>query len=244
MRRGVGLTFGVAAVLATCASLPASAHPPAPVDGLGHPIRGKVHTWFHQAKVPIVRGRVKVRMSPCPSHPAFVGCIFYARPRTLYIRPSAAGPRLILYHELGHIFDLHVLNGRERRRFKRIIGIHRSGWFGGGLPPSEWFADGYAACAVRLRLRRRGARTPYGYSPTRSQHARVCRLIRAAAKPRGRPPTPPRKPPPVVEVKPPPPEESQPGQGEDCTLVDELLTGCTPPPPPPPAPPAPPVTAP
>ena len=76
MRRGVGLSFVVAAVLAACASLAASAHPPAPVDDLGHPIRGKVHTWFHQAKVPIVRGRVKVRISPCPGRPDFVGCVF------------------------------------------------------------------------------------------------------------------------------------------------------------------------
>ncbi len=236
MRRGVGLTFVLAAVLAVCASLSASAHPPAPVDGLGHPIRGKVHAWFHQAKVPIVRGRVRVRMLPCPSRPDFVGCVFNADPRTLYISPSAGGPRLILYHELGHVFDLHVLNRRDRRRFKRIIGIHRSGWFEGELPPAEWFADGYAACAVRLRLRRREAPTPYGYSPTSSQHERVCRLIQAAAEPRGRPPKRPRKPPPVVEVKPPPPEESQPGQGEGCTLFDELLTGCTPPPPAPPLP--------
>jgi hypothetical protein len=234
MRRVAGLTV----VLAACASLPASAHPPAPVDGLGHPIRGKLHAWFHQAKVPMVRGRVKVRMSPCPAHPAFVGCIFNARPRTLFISPSAAGPRLILYHELGHVFDLHVLNGRDRRRFKQIMGIRRGGWFGGGLPPAEWFADGYASCAVRRQLRRRSAPTPYGYLATRRQHARVCRLIRGAAKPRGRPPKWPRKPPPVIEVKPPPPQESQPGPDGDCTLLDELLTGCKPPAPPAPVVPA------
>jgi hypothetical protein len=216
--------------------MPASAHPPAPVDGLGHPIRGKVHAWFHQAKVPIVRGRVKIRRLPCPAHPVFVGCIFSARPRTLYISPNAPRPRLILYHELGHVFDLHVLNGGERRRFKRIVGIRRSGWFGGGLPPAEWFADGYASCALRPSLRRRVAPTPYGYAPTRRQHARVCGLIRAAAQPRGRPPTRPRKPPAVIETKPPPPHESQPGQDGECTLIDELLTGCTPP-----APPVPPV---
>ena len=85
------------------------------------------------------------------------------------------------------------------------MGIHREGWFHGGLPPSEWFADGYAACAVRLRVRRRPHRTLYGYAPTRRQHARVCRLIEAAAEPRGRPQQRPQNPPPVVEVAPPPP---------------------------------------
>jgi hypothetical protein len=235
MRRGVGL----AVVLAACASPAATAHPPAPVDGLGHPIRGKVHTWLHQAKAPLVGGRVKVLHAPCPGHPAFVGCVFDARPRTLFLSPGAHEPRLILYHELGHVFDLRVLNGRERKRFKRIMGIHRSGWFGGGLPPAEWFADGYASCAVRLRIGRLGAPTPYGYSATRRQHSRVCGLIQAAANPRGRPPERPRNPPPVVEVKPPPPEDSQPGAEGECTLVDELITGCKPPAPPPPPVPGP-----
>ena len=42
-------------------------------------------------------------------------------------------------------FDLRVLNERERQRFKRIVGIRRSGWYGRAAP-SEWFADGYATC--------------------------------------------------------------------------------------------------
>jgi hypothetical protein len=33
-----------------------------------------------------------------------------------------------------------VLNGRERRRFKRLARLRRSSWFAGGLPPAEWFA--------------------------------------------------------------------------------------------------------
>jgi hypothetical protein len=213
----VALSAGLTAV-------PAVAHPPAPVDAQGQPMRGEAHTWLHHANVPMVRGRFRIIRSPCPQHPAFVGCVFNLRPRTLFISPVAGEPRLILYHELGHVFDLKVLNARERRRFKRILGIHRSGWFGGGLPPSEWFADGYASCAVRGRLR---TPTPYGFVPSTRQHARVCHLIRAAAKPRGRPPERPRKPPPVLDVKPPPPEESQPAEG-GCNLLDELLTGCTP----------------
>ena len=204
----------------------AQAHPPAPVSEKGRAIRGKVHTWFHQAKVPLFRGRVQIRRRACPGHPRLAGCVFSSRPRTLYLKTRLREPRRLLYHELGHVFDLKVLNRRERGVFKRIVGIGRSGWFRGGLPPAEWFADGYAGCAVRQRLRARGHATPYGYNPTPRQHARVCRLIRTAAAPRGEPPQAPQNPPPVIEVQPPP--ENQPGQGETCNLVDQLIQGCKP----------------
>ena len=114
--------------------------------------------------------------------------------------------RTVLYHELGHTFDLLVLNKRERTKFKRIIGIRRRGWFSGVLPPSEWFADGYKACAIRTRVRRRARATFYGYAPRKRQHARVCGLIRDAAAPKGRRPRRPKNPPKVIEVPPPPPE--------------------------------------
>lgn len=207
---------------------PGPAHPPAPVNELGRPVRGQIHAWMHQAKVPLVRGRVVIRRAFCPMRLVFAGCVFLAQPRVLYLRPVLREPRRILYHELGHTFDLLVLNQRERRRFKQIVGIRRRGWFRGELPPSEWFADGYASCAVRLRLRRTVRPTPYGYSPSSRRHARVCALIRSAAKPRGRPPQPPANPPPVIEVAPPPPEQTQPGQAGECTLFDELTTGCEP----------------
>jgi hypothetical protein len=217
-----------AALAAAVLAGPAVAHPPAPITERGRPIQGKLHRWMHQAKVPLVGGRVQIRRRSCPGHPSFAGCVFSGRPRTLYLRPGLREPRSKLYHELGHVFDLRVLNRRERTIFKRIVGIRRQGWFRGGLPPAEWFADSYASCAVRLRLQRRARPTPYGYSPTRSQHARVCRLIRNAAAPRGRPPQPPKNPPPVVDTKPPPPQERQPDQGQGCSLIDQLLTGCKP----------------
>jgi hypothetical protein len=217
----------------------ALAHPPAPVDGGGRAIAGKLHRWIHQASVPLVRGRLQIRQEACPGHPLFVGCVFTARPRTLYLGPNARAPRLVLYHELGHVFDFRVLNNGERRRFKRILGIRRSGWFGGGLPPAEWFADAYSACATRLGTWRRASSTSYGYTPSRRQHRRACSLIRRAAAPRGKPPRRPSNPPRVIESAPPPPSETRPSGG--CNLVDQLLTGCTPSaaPAPEPGPPAP-----
>ncbi len=191
-----------------------------------------MHAWLHEAKVPLVRGRVQIRREDCPGHPSLVGCVWTLRPRTLYLSRRARELRTVLYHELGHSFDLRVLNRRDRGRFKRIIGIRRHGWFRGALPPSEWFADGYTACAIRTRVRRRAQATFYGYAPTRRQHARVCHLIHDAAAPKGRKPRRPKNPPRVIEVPPPPPEETQPGDGPGCNLVEELLTGCKPPAPP------------
>jgi hypothetical protein len=200
--------------------------------------------------VPLVRGRIVIRRTPCPASPSFAGCVFTSRPRVIYLIPNLVEPRRLLYHELGHTFDLLVLNQRERRRFKRIVGVRRHGWFRGGLPPAEWFADAYASCAVRVRLRRSVRPTPYGYAPTRRRHARVCALIRAAARPRGGRPQRPSNPPAVIEVQAPPPEQTQPGQGSTCTLFDQLTTGCEPtqapedpdpPAPPPPTPPGPPL---
>ena len=89
---------------------PAGAHPPAPVDDLGRPIGGQIHRWMHQAKVPLVRGRIVIRRTACPMGLGFAGCVFPARPRVLYMRPSLHEPRRILYHELGPTFDLLVLN--------------------------------------------------------------------------------------------------------------------------------------
>ncbi len=235
-RRHVSLA-ALAVLAATALAAPGFAHPPAPVDEQGRPIRGQLHTWMHQAKVPLVRGRVVIKRSYCPTRPSLAGCLLTARPRIIYLSPRAFEPRLVLYHELGHTFDLLVLNPRERRQFKRIVGIRRHGWFRGALPPSEWFADGYAACAVRPRVRRAPRRTLYGYSPSRGQHARVCALIRSAVKPRGRRPQQPRNPPRVIEVEPPPPQQTQPGQGGACTLFDQLTTGCKPAPAPAPGPP-------
>jgi hypothetical protein len=243
MCRRHALPAALAVMAAAAMPAPGLAHPPAPVDERGRPVRGQFHAWMHQAKVPLVRGRIVIRRALCPPEPHLAGCVRTARPRILYLNPRLLEPRRILYHELAHTFDLLVLNKRERRRFKQIVGIRRRGWFRGALPPSEWFADGYASCAVRVLRRRAPSPSLYGYSPSLREHTRVCALIRAAARPRGRRPQPPRRPPPVIEVEPPPPEQTQPGQDGACTLFDQLTTGCEPepaPPPPNPVPPPPP----
>ena len=129
------------AVVGMAATPSALAHPPAPVKPNGQPIVGKLHSLLHQAKVPLVRGRLEIRRKGCPGRPVLLGCVWTPAPRRLYLSPRAPDLRTVLYHELGHTFDLRVLNQRERAKFKRIIGIRRRGWFSGALPPAEWFAD-------------------------------------------------------------------------------------------------------
>ena len=88
------------AVAAALVTTPALAHPPTPVDERGRAVAGKLHAWMHQAKVPLVRGRVQIRRQACTGHPSFVGCVFTRRPRTLYLSPRVHKPRAVLYTSL------------------------------------------------------------------------------------------------------------------------------------------------
>ena len=212
----------VAALVAVTAGsvVPAlSAHPPNLVDQHGVQIHGKRHQWLHQSRMPLVRGTVRLISAGCPGQPGFSGCVFARRPGTLYLRSGAQNPKSVVYHELGHSFDLRVLRRGERRMFKRILELDGGGWFSGHGPPSELFAEAYALCS------RFGAKRPpagklgwthsvYGYRPSPEQHRTVCGMIvRAGARaaPRSQPPA---GAPPVVEQKPPQqPWLDQPGGG-------------------------------
>jgi hypothetical protein len=208
-----------------------------------------MHAWLHQAKAPLVDGRVHVLIGGCPGAPLFVGCIFTKRPRVIYLSPAARRPRAVLYHELGHTFDLRVLRPRDRKRFKRLVGIRTRGWFSSSPPAAEWFADAYTLCAERERLRRARPATPYGYRATPRRQRVICSLIRRADNrhKRGgkrRKPRPPGDAPRVAEPHAPPPPRAP---GEDgspsgpyqppldaqpdyvlpgCDLIERLLTGC------------------
>lgn len=210
MRAVLAVTALVAVMLVPLAE----AHPPAPIDKRGKPVYGKRHAWLHQSKMPLMRGRLRLISGACPGRPLFAGCVFTRRPRTLYVRPGARNPKSVLYHELGHTFDLLILRNRDRSAFKRALKL-RGRWFRGAVPPSELFAEAYALCA-RFGTRRPATsrlgwtRSVYGYRPTRAQHRSVCRIIaRAGARSAPRP-QPPANAPPVIEQKPPQPPSQQP----------------------------------
>jgi hypothetical protein len=206
------LLAGAFAVLVAAA--PGISHPPSLVGPKGNEIHGKRHRWLHQSRMPLVGGRVQLIIGGCPGVPRFAGCVFTRRPRRVYLRRDARSPKSVLYHELGHTFDLKLLRHSDRRAFRRILGLGRVGWFAGTTPPSEMFAEAYALCS-RFGLKRPAqsrlgwTHSVYGYRPTRRQHRAVCELIeRAGSKQRQRrrpKPQPPANPPPVIEQKPPGP---------------------------------------
>lgn len=218
-------------VLSLAGVAAAEAHPPAPIDARSNPVHGKFHRWLHQSRAPLFRGRLQIMRGACPGYPEFAGCVRSRRPRRIYLRRGIPRLRGIYYHEVGHVFDLVVLNRRDRRRFKRIIGVRNGGWYRGSPGPSELFADAYAACSLHRRIGRRLSRTAYGYHATPRGHARACALIRAAAAPRGRRPQAPPEVPPVLDQKQPPAPQPPPSsapqpQPKPCSLLEKLLGGC------------------
>lgn len=197
---------------------PATAAPklakPTLVDQRGKRLGGAPARWLRQSKMPLFTGRLRVVLRACPARPQFSGCVYTRRPRRLYVKPSSRNLKAVLYHEMGHSFDLVVMRTRHRRAFKRTMGLRRPGWFAGKVAPSELFAEAYALCARFGSRRPSAARlgytgSIYGYRPTRRQHRVVCRLIVRAGTPprRGRPrpaPSPPPGAPPVTEQVAPP----------------------------------------
>jgi hypothetical protein len=220
----------VTALVAIALALPALALPaaadaretPTLIGPKGNEIRGKWHRWLKQSRMPLVPGRIRLIFGPCPGVPTFSGCVFTRRPRRLYIRRDARSLKAVLYHELGHTFDLVLLRRRDRLVFRRIVHTPKRGWFEGAQPPSEMFAEAYALCA-RFGPKRPAANllgwthSVYGYQPTRRQHAAVCKLVRKAGGERRRQRSPRPQPPPNAPDRierqppqPPPPREEQP----------------------------------
>ena len=211
-----------AAAVALAAAPQAMAFSTTLVAKNGKPIHGKRAKWLRQSRMPIVHGRIRLITSGCPGRPLFSGCVFSRRPRTLYMRRGAVNPKSVIYHEVGHSFDLTLFRHRDRTAFKRALHLKGRGWFSGTGPPAELFAEAYALCS-RFGVKRPPAsklgwtKSVYGYRPTRRQHRVACSLVlRAGAKERqqAKPkPQPAAGAPAVIEQKPPQPQSQQPSGG-------------------------------
>ena len=202
--RRLVLVAAVALLIVAVGAAPAAAHPPKPVSKKGKKLKGPWHRYLHQAKVPVVKGRLKIFLNGCPRRPRLAGCVYTRRKYRLYLRRRLHDRRGVFYHELGHLFDLRVMRRRHRRAFKRIFGLKRGAWFGGRRPPGEQFAEAYSYCARHRRIRRTriSSRARYGYRATPAQHRAVCALIGTAAAKPPRRPDPPKAPPVIVEPAP------------------------------------------
>ena len=190
----------VAVGLAGAAGVPALTRPG------GRPLGDPWQRWADASLMPTVPGRVVVRLRGCPALPRAAGCVYRKRPRTIYLRRGLRGPRAVLLHELGHLFDLQVMNNRDRGRFRRIMHAGRRKWWAGRIPLAEQFAEAYSFCARYRRIVSIGRYASYRYSPSRGQHRSVCGLIVAAARDRA-PAAPAPQAPPVTRADPVPPPQ-------------------------------------
>jgi hypothetical protein len=178
----------------------------------GRPLPGRWQLWADQALVPTVTGRVRVRVRRCPARPSSAGCVYTKRPRVVFVRLGLQDPRGVLLHELGHVYDLLVMNNRDRGTFRRIMGRRSAKWWRGTRPLAEQFAEAYSWCARYARIVSIAKYSSYEYRPTARQHRRICKLVHAAAVDRRAPRRAPA--PPTVtrpHAPPPPPPSEAPG---------------------------------
>ena len=182
----------------------------------GRALHGSWQRWARASLMPTVGGRVTLKLTGCPSLPRAAGCVYRKRPRTIYMKPGLRRPRSVLLHELGHLYDLRVMNNRDRGRFRKILRARKRAWWKGKIPLAEQFAEAYSFCARYSRIIAISRYSTYNYAPSRRQHAKVCALIVAVA--RDRKPAAPAPQAPVVtrpdpQPPPQPPPNSAPGPG-------------------------------
>jgi hypothetical protein len=166
-------------------------------------LKGRWQAWADASLVPTVAGRVTLTLSGCPALPKAAGCVYVDHPRVVYLKNGLVNPRAVLLHELGHVYDLTVLNDSDRADFRKIFHIPASrAWWSGKIPPAEWFAEGYSWCARYKRIVSVRRYAIYHYDPTPTEHSRLCALIKRAA----RDSTPPKAPPapPILDGDPAP----------------------------------------
>jgi hypothetical protein len=172
----------------------------------GRSLGGSWQRWARASLMPTVGGRVTVRFTGCPALPRAAGCVYRQRPRTIYLRAGLRRPRSVLLHEMGHLFDLRVMNNGDRGRFRKIMRAKQRRWWAGRIPLAEQFAEAYSFCARYRKIVSIARYSNYHYRPTRAQHARVCRLIVRAADDK-RPSAPPPQAPVVTRPDPSPPPQ-------------------------------------
>jgi hypothetical protein len=126
MRRGGGELAVAAAFMVLLAPASAQGSPTTLVDRHSRTIHGKVARWIRAARAPLAGGRIQLVRGPCPGAPQLVACVQTWHPRRIYMSRSARPARMVLYHELGHVFDLQVLSRSARRNFRRILHLRRA----------------------------------------------------------------------------------------------------------------------
>ena len=95
--------------------------------------------------MPTVGGRITLSSAAAPRSRARGLRLPQAPAHDLHAR--ACDPRSVLLHELGHLYDLRVMNNSDRGRFRRIMRARKRAWWSGRIPLAEQFAEAYSFCA-------------------------------------------------------------------------------------------------
>lgn len=198
----------VAAAMLALAAVPASGGSQLSISG---PRDGSWQRWARASLMPTVSGRVTLKLTGCPALPRAAGCVYRKRPRTIYMRAGLRRPRSVLLHEMGHLFDLRVMNNRDRGHFRTVMRARKRAWWSGRIPLAEQFAEAYSFCGRYRTIVSIARYSNYHYRPTRKQHAKVCALIVRAADDRHRA-APPPHPPVVTRSDPSPPPQPPPSE--------------------------------
>ena len=113
----------------------------------------------------------------------------------------------MLLHELGHLYDLRVMNNGDRGRFRqhhaRSAGAHGGQ---GEIPLAEQFAEAYSFCARYRRIVSIARYSTYDYRPRGASTRRSARSMLDAAVDR-QPSAPPPQAPAVTRPDPAPPAQ-------------------------------------
>ncbi len=170
MKRLVLVLLALALLLPASASATTIIAPPSPWP---------FQTWADEALVPTPPGSLELVLDDTfcggegiactgPTDPIYFDPTFYAG------KPGAV--RQVFDHELGHHFDYDVMEDWARARFEWLVGETRP-WTEDPNAPNEKFAEAWALCAVRARLRHAPLEYGYGYHPSPRLHRKVCHLI-------------------------------------------------------------------
>jgi hypothetical protein len=141
--------------------------------------------WVERAKVPTPDVTIRLFEEPCPFELAqeFANACTGKGTYEIWMNPEG-GTRERFYHELGHNFDYYELGRWASRQFRKVIGDTRP-WRTEpgeiGLSPHEIFAEAYAQCALKRRIKRAVIQLPpIKIGPHR--HDQTCELIRESYK--------------------------------------------------------------
>jgi hypothetical protein len=90
---------------------------------------GQWQAWANASRVPTISGRVVIKLTGCPGLPRAAKCVYTKQPRVVYLKRGLTHPRVVMLHELGHVYDLTVMSNTDRGAFRRIMRRPHAQWW-------------------------------------------------------------------------------------------------------------------